>query len=247
MRRLLLLATTLLLAACASTPAPDATPAGSAPMAGSAPPPPQPPPPDAGIETKGGPAIPADQNYARMRVFYATDRKPANDFATADQSDKYTGDRGPMAYGQAFVSIPRGHVAGELEAPSIFRLEFREDPDKHVVLLQTIPQPKETFLQAMRARVNASKGKNAFIFVHGYNVAFADAARRTAQLSYDLSFDGAPIFFSWPSQAALQGYTIDEANIEWATSHIKQFIIDAAKSPAPTISIWSATAWATAA
>jgi esterase/lipase superfamily enzyme len=77
--------------------------------------------------------------------------------------------------------------------------------------------------------VAASKGKNAFIFVHGYNVAFADAARRTAQLSYDLSFDGAPVFFSWPSQATLQGYTMDEANIEWATSHIKQFIIDAAE------------------
>ena len=195
MRRLLLLATTLMLAACASTPAPQPPPLESTPMAGSAPPPPQPPPPGEGIETKGGPAAASDSNYARMRVFYATDRKPAADFAGADQADKYTGDRGPMAYGQAFVSIPRGHVAGELEAPSIFRLEFREDPEKHVVLLSTLPQSKETFLRAMRARVTSSKGKNAFIFVHGYNVAFADAARRTAQLSYDLRFDGAPVYF----------------------------------------------------
>jgi esterase/lipase superfamily enzyme len=223
MRRLVVVAATLLLAACATHPAPPAT--APAPVADT-------PPASAGaepeMETKGGPAAQGKQNYARMRVFYATDRKPAADFATADQADKYTGERGPMAYGQAFVSIPRGHVAGELEGPSIFRLEFREDPEKHVVLLQTIPQPKDVFLKAMRARVLSSKGKSAFIFVHGYNVAFADAARRTAQLAYDLSFDGAPVFYSWPSQASLQGYTVDEANIEWSTSHIKQFIADAA-------------------
>jgi esterase/lipase superfamily enzyme len=228
MRRLSMVAATLLLAACASNPVPPPpTPApgsssGEAPATAA-------PVADDDIETKGGPVASGNQNYARMRVFYATDRRPASDFATADQADKYTGDRGPMAYGQAFVSIPRGHIAGELEAPSIFRLEFREDPEKHVVLLQTTPQPKEVFLKAMRARVASSKGKNAFIFVHGYNVAFADAARRTAQLAYDLSFDGAPVFFSWPSQASLQGYTVDEANIEWATSHIKQFIVDAAE------------------
>lgn len=170
-----------------------------------------------------------DKNYARMRVFYATDRASAPDFHAVDQDEKYTGGRGPMAYGQAFVSIPRDHVRGELEAPSVFRLEFREDPSRHVVLLETIPQRKDAFLKSLRTRVQASGGKSAFLFVHGYNVAFADAARRTAQLAYDLSFDGAPIFFSWPSQASLSGYTVDEANIEWATPHIKQFIVDAAE------------------
>ncbi len=227
----------LLLAGCAT--APDAAPPPpAAPAPAAAPqPPPAPPPPatvDAGsLETKGIPARPAidpDKNYARMRVFYATDRAPAADFRAAAQADKYTGKRGTMAYGQAFVSIPRGHVPGELEAPSIFRLEFREDPGRHVVLLDTVPQPKEQFLQGLQARIRGSRGKNAFVFVHGYNVAFADAARRTAQLAYDLSFDGAPIFFSWPSQASLSGYTVDESNIEWATPHIKRFLVDVAEN-----------------
>lgn len=134
-----------------------------------------------------------------------------------------------MAYGQAMVSIPRGHVPGELEAPSILRLEFREDPSKHVVLLSAVPHPRERALAHIAQRVKSSQGRNAFVFVHGYNVSFADAARRTAQLAYDLSFDGAPIFFSWPSQASLSGYTVDEANIEWATPHIKRFLIDVAE------------------
>ncbi|AXK73641.1 alpha/beta fold hydrolase [Lysobacter sp. TY2-98] len=143
-------------------------------------------------------------------------------------SERYLGGRGALTYGIADVSIPRGHVAGELEAPSWLKLEFREDPARHVVLLSTVPQTRDAFLQGVRARVAASKGRSAFVFVHGYNVSFADAARRTAQMSYDLGFDGAPVFYSWPSQASLSGYTVDEANIEWATSHIKRFLIDMA-------------------
>lgn len=164
-----------------------------------------------------------------MRVFYATDREVAANFAATPAAERYGVRRGAMSYGQAYVSIPRKHVPGELEAPSIWRLEIREDPSRHVVLLGLLKQSKESFLATLRQRVAASGGKNAFVFVHGYNVNFADAARRTAQLSYDLSFDGAPIFYSWPSQGVLKGYTVDESNIEWSTSHIKRFLIDVAE------------------
>lgn len=230
------LLTLVLLAGCASTPHTETVPVPASVAAAPPPPPPAPPPPPPRPAAARSGVTPATSNYARMRVFYATNRAPARGFATVDQDKKYTGSRGPMAYGQAFVSIPRGHVPGELEAPSIFRLEFREDPKKHVVLLETKPQAKNVFLRDLRARVAASKGRNLFLFVHGYNVSFADAARRTAQLSYDLSFDGAPMFFSWPSQASLSGYTVDEANIEWSTRHIKQFIVEMAdQSGSPNI------------
>ena len=43
---------------------------------------------------------------------------------------------------------------------------------------------------------------------------FEDAARRTAQLAYDLKFQGVPIFYSWPSKGELAGYPADEATIE---------------------------------
>ena len=44
-------------------------------------------------------------------------------------------------------------------------------------------------------------------------------------MSYDLKFDGAPVFFSWPSQGTYLGYTVDEANIEYARSDLTKFII----------------------
>ncbi|MFH1245181.1 MAG: alpha/beta hydrolase, partial [Candidatus Omnitrophota bacterium] len=71
-----------------------------------------------------------------------------------------------------------------------------------------------------------SAKKSAFIFIHGYNVTFENAARRTAQMSYDLGFDGAPVFYSWPSQGTVQGYPVDENNIQWTQTNLQRFLDD---------------------
>lgn len=175
------------------------------------------------------PAIDPSKNYALMRVFYATDRAAAADFTAAPPAERYGTARGRVQYGLAEVSIPRDHKSGVLEAPSIWQLEFREDPARHIVLMSVQRRSGPAFFKELSGRVARSRGRNAFLFVHGYNVGFADAARRTAQMSYDLSFDGAAVFYSWPSQASLPGYTIDESNIEWSTAHIKQFLVDFAE------------------
>jgi len=74
--------------------------------------------------------------------------------------------------------------------------------------------------------VQQSVGKSALVFVHGYNVSFVDAARRTAQMTYDLQFTGAPIFYSWPSAGKTQDYAVDETNVEWSGPHLTQFLVD---------------------
>jgi esterase/lipase superfamily enzyme len=84
----------------------------------------------------------------------------------------------------------------------------------------------DDFYQELGDVIDRSPGNEAMIFVHGYNNSFDDAARRTGQMAYDLKYAGAPIFFSWPSQATDIGYTIDENNVAWAVPHLKQFILD---------------------
>lgn len=158
-----------------------------------------------------------------VRIFYATDR---NRTSEAKPAEMFGNDRGTLSFGYCNVSIPRGHRIGELESPSIWRLEFHEDPDKHVVLLNTVFRSKDEFFEDLRARVRDSVKSSAFLFVHGYNVTFEDAAKRTAQISYDLSFDGAPIFYSWPSQGITPAYTVDEQNIEWAQTNLQNFLED---------------------
>jgi esterase/lipase superfamily enzyme len=93
-------------------------------------------------------------------------------------------------------------------------------------MLQSVKmQDKETYFKQMAERI-AKNGKSTFLFVHGYNVSFADAARRAAQITFDLRFGGEPVFYSWPSQGATTKYTVDEANIEWAKHNMKNFLRD---------------------
>lgn len=182
---------------------------------------PAPAPKPDGVPRNGGTA----KNYAVVEVFYATDRKKTESSTPAEVFGK---ERGPVTYGTCQVSIPRDHRIGELEAPSIWRLEFRENPEKHVVLLQVTPQDKDGYFADVASRVRASTGKKLLLFVHGYNVTFADAARRTAQMSYDLAFDGAPVFYSWPSQGDVKDYLVDETNVEWTQEDLVDFLADIA-------------------
>lgn len=141
----------------------------------------------------------------------------------------YGNDRGKLELGVCEVSVPHDHQVGELESPSVLRLEFRPDPEKHVVLTAVRQQPADEFFGELRRCVGRSSGKEVLVFVHGYNVGFETAARRTAQIAYDLKFDGAPIFYSWPSQEGLLAYTVDETNVAWTVPHLKEFLLDVAR------------------
>jgi esterase/lipase superfamily enzyme len=171
--------------------------------------------------------------YALVPVFYATDR---NFRAGQIPAEQYGADRSSVTYGTCLVSIPKTHKVGELERPSVWKLEFCEDPKKHVVLQGVTALDSAAYFAQLQGRVRASKGKNAFVFVHGYNVSFADAALRTGQMSYDLDPDITPVFYSWPSQGHFPAYIVDEDNIEWSQLDLKNFLADfAEKSGAENI------------
>lgn len=154
---------------------------------------------------------PQDKRVHEVKVFYGTDRIRAPDrltrslaspSATTPQTVRYSTTRGPTSYGTATVTLPPRHERGNLERPSIWRLEFAVDPAKHVTFRQAVPaSSRDAFLIDVRAMVAASQEKQAFVFVHGFNTSFEAAALRTAQMHHDLGFDGAPIFWSWASKA----------------------------------------------
>jgi esterase/lipase superfamily enzyme len=160
---------------------------------------------------------------AVVEVFYATDRKSTGGSAPTKAYGSAWGDAS-LRYGICEVSIPHDHRMGRLESPSIWRFEFRSDPEKHVVLLKFAEQDRDGFLAGLSAQVRAAAGKQLFVFVHGFNVTFSDAARRTAQIAYDLQFDGAAAFYSWPSKGSKLGYTYDENSAEWTKPHFISFL-----------------------
>lgn len=174
------------------------------------------------LEPTRGPSPVAGDRYARVQVMYGTDRK------ALIPGGWFGGERGEgITYGEVTVSVPFRHRVGEIEAPSLWRLETREDPEKHMVLVARNVHAREAWLGEVKARLKAAGPQGAsFIFVHGYNVGFDYAAQRTAQIAYDLNFRGVPVFYSWPSQASLKGYTTDENNVQWSEANLKRFLLD---------------------
>lgn len=166
----------------------------------------------------------AQPNYATVRVFFATDRALA---AQQPPARRFGGQRGAaVSYGSCDISIPRDHRMGQLESKSLLRLELHDDPARHVLLLTMTLQRQDVFFATLAAQIGASTKQSALLFVHGYNVSFEDAARRTGQIAYDLGFDGVPLFYSWPSQGDVSGYLVDEGNIEWSQPHMTAFLAD---------------------
>lgn len=170
-----------------------------------------------------------EKKYATVRVMFATDRKYSNSTKPQEMFGT-TRSKNVVTYGTCDVSMPRNHKLGELEKASVLNFEFYDDPEKHVLLLGASIKSKEDFFNILKARINSSKKKSAFIFIHGYNVSFEDAARRTAQMSYDLGFEGVPVFYSWPSVGETISYIADAGNIEWSQGYLKIFLEDFLKT-----------------
>jgi len=86
-----------------------------------------------------------------------------------------------------------------------------------------------TYFRNIAAWVNRSKKESAFVFIHGYNTTFEDAARRTTQITYDIRFKGAPVFYSWLSNGDPGDYICDEEDMRWSTTNLEKFLADFAQ------------------
>ena len=166
-------------------------------------------------------------SHAVVRVLFATDRRVETRRPLAFDDEPEDGNQ--ISYGTCLVSVPRDHRMGELEGPSIWRLEFRPDPERHILVLSKELSEQTRFFADVRHLAERSDKHDALVFVHGYNVDFDDAARRTAQLAYDLGFRGPAIAFSWPSQATLAGYNRDARNVQLSADSLRVLLSDLSK------------------
>jgi esterase/lipase superfamily enzyme len=132
----------------------------------------------------------------RLQVFYATNR------ARGEADGRYRpadGDR--TEYGVVTVEIPARHPIGVLE------------DDLRVVAVDPLT-PDAFYIKLYSAVQAAGPRGEVLTYVHGYNNSFDYAARRSAQMAFDLERPVVPVLFSWPSHggtsfSALK-YTFDE-------------------------------------
>lgn len=187
--------------------------------------------------------------YVAVTVHYGTDRKDTG--VATELAARFTSDRAlisnsvePISYGTCVVSIPKSHAVGGLEDRTWWQWATWQDraPDKHVLVLTVTPETASAFFSTLKAAVTRSTKKDAFVFVHGFSVSFADAARRTAQMAYDMNFQGAPVMFTWPTPdlvtSILTAYTTSESNADLSKHRFRQFLRDLLeKSGATTVHI----------
>jgi esterase/lipase superfamily enzyme len=169
---------------------------------------------------------PQTQGFATVRVFYGTNRAPTGAVKPAEYYGKA---RGELQYGELEVTIPRIHKEAALETRSRWsEYTFGADQatlrSRYVLLDRVAPLARGAFVQALRQQIASAPSRDVFIFVHGFNNSFEDTARRTAQLAYDLDFDGTPMMYSWPSQGTTTAYAIDEATAGIAGRRMAEFL-----------------------
>jgi len=167
-----------------------------------------------------GQAVSADTEPCEIQVYFATNRKPGGTeearFAT-DAAEKLT-------YGLAKVTIPVGrHLLGHVEERSWWNvLGDRNDKRRYVVLGEVRDLTDNDFIGRLEGEPEAANG--LLVFLHGYNVTFEDAARRAAQLAFDVRFKGRIVLFSWPSLGCLLGYGADEERALLSAQEFRRFL-----------------------
>ena len=182
-----------------------------------------------GVAAGGAPAE-EEKEYDVVPVFYGTDREvEPNAKRLAFGSDRARN----LQLGRALVTVPKQHQVPNIERPWALHIPYfnvkiyeqAEDPKKHFTMQDIKKLSKPDFLALVRERMStASRFKDqALVFVHGFNTSFDNAVYRTAQIAYDLEFDGVPFLYSWPSGGGVGSYTYDRANAEASKPYMRSF------------------------
>jgi esterase/lipase superfamily enzyme len=160
-------------------------------------------------------------------VWFGTNRVPVD---PEDHAKGYTGQfDNTMHFGKRIVFIPDSHRAGELGSPLWKRL--LSGTDDRIRLTTGKHLSADGFRREIRdflARLDPTD-QNILVFIHGFNTSFDEAARRSAQLGFDLRVPGITAFYSWPSRGRLSGYLTDLAAIEASEEHIASFLVNVAQ------------------
>ncbi len=196
---------------------------------------PEPPMPSLASPPPAPPAAAAAAKEAEkwdvVPVFYGTDRaKEPNPKRVAYNSDR--GHR--LELGRALVTVPKVHQVPQVERPWAIRIPYfdvtiyeqAEDPNKHFTMQEIKNLSHDDFLRLVRERLGGSDRykDQALVFVHGYNTSFDNAVYRTAQIAYDLKFDGVPFLYSWPSGGGVASYTYDRESAEASKPYMRKFL-----------------------
>jgi esterase/lipase superfamily enzyme len=121
----------------------------------------------------------------------------------------FNGERSPtLSFAELTVSVPPTHVPGAVE----FAKAAPGDPNTEFVARSAeLLDGDKAFVQALNAQLALRpKGKrDIFLFVHGFNTLFAEAAYTHTQVVHDSRTTSVPVVFTWASRGDPFQYVYD--------------------------------------
>ena len=77
----------------------------------------------------------------------------------------------------------------------------------------------------------AGRKRKLFVFVHGFNSTFPEAAYRLAQIVHDSGMEAAPVLFTWPSRGRVLDYAYDAVSAAYSRDALEYVLTRAATDP----------------
>lgn len=170
----------------------------------------------------------------RLRsIFVASDRatEPGDPLALL-QAGAGRGRAAALHFGRVEVSTPPGHQPGRME----WALRGNWHPDTHFTARQVVIYPGPADFLSDVAQVTP-RGAPVAVFVHGFNVASAEAVMRAAQMAEDGGARGAMVAFAWPSMMRSLAYGADRRRAERSRDALRALLSGLARGGAPVVVI----------
>ncbi len=163
-------------------------------------------------------------------VYFATDRQRDGNTTTPS----FSGERGSaLTLGLAVVAVTQtaqptsGGLAQGVGSEAGIVSDAGGVTDTTQLSIRRLDvRAERELIEAARGKLAAAKAfrDQVFVFVHGYNVGFDDALKRTAQIAHDLNFDGPAFLFSWPSRGRFMSYGYDQESAGLAVNDFIDFL-----------------------
>jgi len=164
-------------------------------------------------------------SYYGVKVLYGTNRAPIKNLGFGG------GISNSMSYGSEIVLIPKNRKRGEFRDKDSFfhklKLIFSGDEESTGFIKldsgKTEVLSEDQLIENLSSQNSIAYG-DILIFVHGFNVGFYEAVKRTGQVVYDLDLNVQPVLFSWPSQADPTKYVPDNRLAGESVRAFREFV-----------------------
>ncbi len=131
------------------------------------------------------------------------------------------------------VAVPPDRAPGEIKYARPRNANVTTD---FMTTGQRIYSAEADFRADLRAALGQN-GREAIIFVHGFNTTFTEGLYRIAQLKHDLEVPGVALHYSWPSAAEPLGYVYDRDSVMFARAGLESLLRETVAAGATRVTL----------